>query len=118
MRSVPRRLRLASTARRTWRRFAPRALTSVPGRVEALGGDHQVVAAAADQLAQHLLGLAVVVLVGGIEEVDAGIARGAEHATRFGGVGVAAEGHRAEAKLGHLHAAAAEDAIFHPGSLP
>src|SRR5688500_18323347 len=83
-------------------------------RVEALGGDYQVVAPAADQPAEDLLRLAGVVLVGGVEEVDAGVARGAEHARRLGGVGVAAERHRAHAKLGNLYAAAAKRRHFHP----
>ena len=39
----------------------------------ALGGDHQLVAMALDQAAQDLLGFALAVLVGRVEEVDPGV---------------------------------------------
>jgi hypothetical protein len=87
------------------------------GGVEALGRDHQVVPAAADQLAQDFLRLAGVVLVGGIEKVDTRIAGGAEHAGRLRRVGIAAERHRSHAKLGNLHAGAAKRLHVHPISL-
>jgi hypothetical protein len=73
-----------------------------------LGGEHKVVAMALHQPAEDLLRNALVVLVGGVEEVDAGVAAGFVH--RRGGhlVGVAAERHGAEAELGNLDAGAAE----------
>ena len=84
-----------------------------PGGVEAFGRDDQVVAVPADQLAEDLFGLAGVVLVGGIDEIDAGVTRGAVHARRLGGVGIAAERHRAEAELGNLDTGAAEREVVH-----
>src|SRR6185503_9565054 len=63
--------------------------------------------------AEDLLGLALVVLVGGVEEVDAGVAHRLEHVRRRGLVGIAAEGHGAEAELGNLDAGTAEGFVFH-----
>ena len=82
-----------------------------------LGGDDPVVALVADGAADHLLGLAAVVDVGGVDEVDAGVARRGDHALRFGLVGRAAEHHGAEAEWRDLQAAAAELAVFHPALL-
>src|SRR5687768_17174243 len=90
----------------------------VAGRVEALGGDDELVALAADQPAEDLLGASLAVLVGGVEEIDPGLAHRAIHARAFLLVGIAAEGHRAEAKLGNLDAGTAEGAVFHAPSLP
>ena len=101
------------------RDMAPRAAAGVDVAargIEALGGDDQLVALAAHQLAEDLLGAALVVLVGGVEEVDPDIAAGAEHARRVRLVRIAAEGHGAEAELGHLHAGAAESAVVHAPS--
>src|SRR5258708_38012154 len=69
------------------------------GRVEALGGDHKVVAAAAHAPAENLLRAPLAVLVCGIEKGDAGVAAGLEHRPRGTLVGIAAEGHRPRAPL-------------------
>ena len=85
-------------------------------RVVALRRDDQLVALAADQLAEDLLGAALVVLIRGIEVVDPRFAARAKHLRRRRFVGIAAEGHRPEAKLGYLHAGAAEGPEFHVGT--
>ena len=66
-----------------------------------LGGQHDVVAAALECLADDLLGLAGGVDVGGVDEVDPGIQGAVDDADRVVVVGVApgAEHHRAEAQL-------------------
>jgi hypothetical protein len=86
-----------------------------PRRVDALRRDDEAFALAADELAEDLLRASFVVLIGGVEEVDAGVAAGADHRRRRALVGIAAERHRAEAQLRHLHAARAENPIFHAG---
>jgi len=78
------------------------------GGVEALGDHHQIVAVAAHQRAEDLLGLALGVLVGSVEEVDARVAAGLEHGGGSRFVGVAAEGHGAVAEFGNFDAGAAE----------
>ena len=85
------------------------------GRIEALRGDDQAFALASDQLAENFLGTALVVLVGGVEEIDSRVAAGAVHRGRRALVRIAAERHRAEAQLRDLHAARAENPIFHRG---
>src|SRR5262245_52402200 len=69
-----------------------------PGRAVPLSGDHHVVAAGCDQLAQDLLRAPAGIYIGAVEKVDAGLAAALEH--RRGGslVGVAAERHDAEAE--------------------
>ena len=59
---------------------ARRAAALTPGRVgkPALVGEHDLVALAADQPAEDLLGAAVVVDVGAVEQVDAGVEAGGE----------------------------------------
>src|SRR4051812_31284695 len=88
-----------------------------PRGVEALGGDHEIVAAAAHQPAEDLFRLALAVLVGGIEEVDAEIPHRLEHLGRGRLVGIAAEGHGAEAQLGDLHSGTAKGLVVHRLSL-
>ena len=61
-----------------------------------------------DQPAKNFLGPAVVVLIGTIKEVDAGITAGFVHAGGCGFVSVTAEGHGAEAQFGDLNAGTAE----------
>ena len=70
-------------------------------RHEELGGEHDVVAAALERLADDLFGLAGRVDVGGVDEVDPGVQRAVDDADRVVVVGVApgAEHHRAEAQL-------------------
>ena len=77
------------------------------GAVE-LGGQDDVVAAALEGLADDLLGLALGVDVGGVDEVDAGVQRGVDDADGVVVVGVApgAEHHRAEAHLADRDAGA------------
>src|SRR5476651_2089940 len=65
------------------------------------------------QAAQDLLRLALVVLVGAVEEVDARVADDLVHGARRRFVGVAAEGHGAEAELGDGDAGTAEELGFH-----
>ena len=71
-------------------------------RVVELGREDDVVApAAGERLADDLLGLALPVDVGGVDEVDAGVERRVDDADRLVVVGVAprAEHHRAEAEV-------------------
>ena len=91
-----------------------------------LGGDDQVRALDAEivnRLAEHLLGLAEGVDVGGVDEVDAGGDRARDDAVDGGlveAVDVApeaglllAEGHRAEADFGNEQAGIAELVVAH-----
>ena len=85
-------------------------------RVVELGGEDDVVAAAAgERLADDLLGLAVPVDVGGVDEVDAGVERRVDDPDRVVVVGVApgAEHHRAEAELADRDACVPELTVFH-----
>ena len=63
-----------------------------------LAGDHHLVPLIGDEAAEDLLGAAPVVDVGGIEDVDPGVARRAELRRRRGLVGIAAERHRPQAE--------------------
>ena len=97
---------------------APRdaaAVGIVTHRAPELRGQHDVVAAALQGLADDLLRLAGGVDVGGVDEVDPGIQRAVDDADRVVVVGVApcAEHHRAEAELRDLDAGASERAVFH-----
>src|SRR5205823_1924125 len=65
------------------------------------------------QAAQDLLRLALVVLIGAVEEVDARVADDLVHGARRRFVGVAAKGHGAEAEFGDGDAGTAEKYIFH-----
>ena len=85
-------------------------------RVVELGGeDHVVAAAAGERLADDLLGLALPVDIGGVDEVDPGVQRGMDDPNRLVVIRVAprAEHHRAEAELAHRDASAAEVAMLH-----
>jgi hypothetical protein len=68
---------------------------------------------ALQRLAQHRLGDAADIGVGGVEEVDPRAERGIDHARRLGLVGAVAEGHGAEADLRDFEAGAAEIAVVH-----
>ncbi len=96
---------------------------------ERLGGDHHLAARnvqVLERLAEDLLGLAIVIDVGGIDEVDAGVERCLDQ--RIGLVlreladaapdtlAAAAEGHRAEAQFGDDEAGAAEVVVAHAKS--
>ena len=81
-----------------------------------LGGEHDVVAAAAgERLADDLLRLAARVDVGGVDEVDAGVEGRVDDRDALVVVRVApgAEHHRPEAERGDLDAGAAERAVVH-----
>src|SRR5471030_1310755 len=69
------------------------------------------------QAAQDLLRLALVVLVGAVEEIDARVADGLVHGARRRFVGVAAKGHGAEAEFGDGDAGTAEELGFHGETL-
>ena len=89
----------------------------LPGRAAELGGEHDVVAAALQRLADHLLGVAVG--VGGVDDVDAGVERLVDDPGRV--LGVVAHGRgehqRAEGVRADLDAGAAERAVLHGLSL-
>jgi hypothetical protein len=78
-------------------------------------GQHDVVAAAFERLADDLFGLTGGIDVGGVDEVDPGVQRAVDDADRVVVVGVApgAEHHRAEAELRDLDAGAPERAVVH-----
>jgi hypothetical protein len=80
-----------------------------------LGGEHHVLAAALEGLADDLLGLAGGVDVGGVDEVDPGVERGVDDADRLVVVGLTpgAEHHRAEAQLADRDAGASQWAVLH-----
>jgi hypothetical protein len=90
-------------------------VASVTGRVGDLGGQHPALAGVFERAADHLLGLAVGVDVGRVDEVDAGLERVIDDAPRLRLIGRAAEHHGAEAELGDLHAAVTEHAVLHGG---
>src|SRR5258708_38748550 len=71
-------------------RAAPRVDVAA-GRVEALGGDHKGVAAAAHEPAENLLRAPLSLLVCGIEKGDAGVAAGLGHPPRGALVGIRAQ---------------------------
>ena len=75
-----------------------------------LGGDRHILAARAQRLAEHLLGLAAGVAVGGVEKIDARVERLADHLIRQLGADLGhggkrsfagAEGHGAESQSGN-----------------
>jgi len=90
-------------------------------RVVELGGEDHVVAPPFRQcLADDLLGLALPVDVGGVDEVDPGVERRVDDADRFLVIRVPprAEHHRAEAELADRHAGTTELAVLHGPLLP
>ena len=98
----------------------PTAGVSLPVRVRAhvsvhLRREHDVVAATTQRLPHDLLGLAVRVDVGGIDEVDAGVERGMDDADGVVVVAVAPqpEHHGAETLRADLDAGLTERAVFH-----
>ena len=82
-----------------------------------LGGQHDIVAAALERRADDLLGLAtwLAVPVGGVDEVDPLVERGADDpgAVVMIGIAIAAEHHGPQAVSAHLDAGAAQDAVAH-----
>ena len=90
------------------RRELPWRLGSSPIAPWNLVASDDVVAAALESFADDLLGLALGVDVGGVDEVDAGVERAVDDADGLVVVGVApgAEHHRAEAHLADRDAGA------------
>ena len=88
-----------------------------PGAQAVLGGQHEVVAVGGHQLPDDPLAGPVGVVVGGVDEVAAGLGVGVEHLEALVAAGppapVGAEGHGPEGQLGHAQAAAAEQAVAH-----
>jgi hypothetical protein len=82
-----------------------------------LGGQHDLVAAALQRLADDLLGLAAqpAVRVGGVDEVDPLIEGGVDDldAVVMVGVAVGAEHHGPQAVGAHLDAGPAEGSVVH-----
>jgi len=85
-----------------------------------LGGQHDVVAAAEQRLADDLLGLPRRVHVRGVDEVDAAVQRGMDDPDAVLVVRIApgAEHHRAEAVRAHLDPGTAERPHPHACRLP
>jgi hypothetical protein len=97
---------------------APRAapvVALVAHRQADLSGKHDVVTAARDGLADHLLRLTAAVCVGGIDEVDPRLQGGVDDGGDFvlSGTPDLAEVHRAEHKGADLHAGPAQGAVLH-----
>src|SRR5439155_26568067 len=82
-----------------------------------LGGEHDALAAVAEQLAQEGLRLAVGVVAGGVDEVTAAAEIEVEHAARLLERGapapLLAERHRPEGQLAHPHRRPAEQPVLH-----
>jgi hypothetical protein len=115
----------AEPAQRTLDRFdQPAARAAAPvgaavaHRAVALGGEHDVVAPAAQRLADDPLGLTVTAVdVGGVDDVDPAVERATDDADALVGIGVAhrAEHHGAQAVGGDVDSGAAEGAGSHSG---
>jgi len=95
----------------------PLVVRALPDRAAELGGEHDVVPAALQRLADHLLGVAVG--VGGVDDVDARVDRLVDDPGRVPGVVAHGrrEHQRAEGVGADLDAGPAEGAVLH-GSLP
>ncbi len=123
MTSVFRRFSAASATSRicSGRLFMPLWPPSVV-KVEAeLGGDHHLVAHRRQRLAEQFLVVVGAIGLGGVEEGDAALERGADQGDcrlllRGRAIAVA-EAHAAEAEGGDFEAAFAECALFH-GAFP
>ena len=91
----------------------PLVVRVLPGRAAELGGEHDVVPAALQRLADHLLGVAVG--VGGVDEVDACVDRPMDDPGRVRGVVAHGrrEHQRAEGVGADLDAGPAEGAVLH-----
>ena len=82
-------------------------------REPGLRREHDLVALARDRAAGDLLGHALAVDVGGVDEVAAGVDEAVDDLLARRLVGLVAEGHRAEAELRDACAGATELAVFH-----
>ena len=85
----------------------------VAHRVRHLGGQHPAVAIAGDEAAGDFLGGATDIGVGGVDEVDPGVARHADHERRGRLVGRPPEGQGSETKRRHLESGVAERTVLH-----
>ena len=85
----------------------------LPDRAAELGGEHDVVAASFQSLADDVLGVAVG--VGGVDEVDAGVKRLVDDAGRvLGGIAHGGGEHQGAQGVGaDLDAGPAEGAVLH-----
>ncbi|MGX1224141.1 hypothetical protein RKD42_005400 [Streptomyces ambofaciens] len=90
----------------------------VAHRHACLRGQHDVVPAPGDRLADHLLRLAAAVHVGGVDQVDPRLQGGVDEGggLLLGGAPDAAEVHGAERERADLHTGAAQGAVLHDGS--
>jgi hypothetical protein len=83
-----------------------------------LGGDHEAVAVGAEEAAQDLLGLGLVVAVGGVEEGAPRLGEHAQDSAALFLVGAEAAGladaHGAQAELRDPPAARAQQLVAHP----
>ncbi len=93
----------------------PAAIGIIAHRVGELCREHPVRSVVGNGAADHLLGVAVVIGIRGVDEIDAGLARLRHDARRGRFVGRAAEHHGAEADRRNLQAAAAKLAVVHRG---
>ena len=91
----------------------PAAVGIVAHGVGELGGEHPVVPAVGNRAADHLLGIAAIIGVRGVDEIDAGLARLRDDPRRGRLVGRPAEHHGAQADRRDLQAAAAELTVLH-----
>ena len=82
-------------------------------RVAQLAGQHPVLALALEQLAQIALGLALVVHIGGVDEVDAVLARRGNDAGGVAQRRLLAEHHGAQAQGRDFQVAFSEAAVVH-----
>lgn len=82
-------------------------------RIAELGGEDPVVAPVLDRTPHDLLGAAVGIDVGRVDEVDALVAGSIDDAARRRLVRLRAEHHRAEAQRRDFQAATAETTIVH-----
>src|SRR5260370_34557890 len=74
---------------------------------------HPVATAVGKGAADHLFGIAAIVSIGGVNKIDAGLARFCHDPRRGRLVGRAAEHHGAQANRRNFQAAAAEVAVLH-----
>ena len=93
-------------------REAP-AVRPLAGDAGALGGEHPPAAVVADGPPDHLLRGAAVIGVGGVDEVDPGLAGAGDDPVRVGLFRLAAEHHGAETERRDLDAASSKRAVLH-----
>ncbi len=91
----------------------PAVIGIVADRVGEFGRQHPVLPVVGNRAADHLLGVAAVVGIRRVDEVDAGLARLGDDPRRGRLVGRPAEHHGAQADRRNLQAAAAELAVLH-----